>query len=145
MSSFHLILPDMFHERYDVEEKLFGKFWFSSHEESFQEPSPLPNQFIDGVLGETDRVAEVDRSYLVQFSFLEHLIQNLCKEQLNGITILYSIVLSALKIESSLHTNTVTPNIIQTSIAYSSSSSIEYLYSASGALKPQKRYLLPLH
>ena len=27
----------------------------------------------------------------------------------------------------------------------SSSSSIEYLYSASGALKPQKRYLLPLH
>ena len=27
----------------------------------------------------------------------------------------------------------------------SSSSSIEYLYSASGALTPQKRYLLPLH
>ena len=31
------------------------------------------------------------------------------------------------------------------SVLNSSSSSIEYLYSASGALKPQKRYLLPLH
>ena len=30
-------------------------------------------------------------------------------------------------------------------VSSSSSSSIEYLYSASGALKPQKRYLLPLH
>lgn len=72
--------PDFLDEWDDVEKELFGQFWFSTDHETLEETTPLRDELVNGVLRQTDGVAQINRSDVVQFPFLDHLLEYLCTE-----------------------------------------------------------------
>lgn len=70
-------LPDFLDEWDDVEKELFCQLWFSADHETLEEPTPLSDELVDGVLRQADRVAQINRSDVVQLALLDHLLEDL--------------------------------------------------------------------
>lgn len=69
--------PDLLDEWDDVEEELFGQFWFSADHEALEETTSLRNELVDRVLGQTDSMAQINGSDVIQFALLDHLLEDL--------------------------------------------------------------------
>lgn len=69
--------PDLLDEWDDVEEELFGQFWFSADHETLEETTSLRNELVDRVLGQTDSMAQINGSDVIQFALLDHLLEDL--------------------------------------------------------------------
>ena len=76
-----LLLPNFPHEWYNIQKELLRQFWFSIDHETFQQSSSLFDQLENRILGETDRMTDIDRPDPVQFALCNHLLQDLFQQK----------------------------------------------------------------